>query len=169
LRQEFRELEILDEITYLAYMKQLPSYICGNMRNQLINSYQIWKGLTYVPDKVPAILRWSESNPLPLVASAPYENWQILKAPPRSKKSNVDHADLHSKDFKKTTSHMLNGPDKFTKAQGTQIAQPPISQPTGLIWQQENYSCAYDSLFTILYHIYNTEKQYWDNHLANLN
>ncbi|KAF8577594.1 hypothetical protein K439DRAFT_1649052 [Ramaria rubella] len=36
LRQEFRELEILDEITKLRYEKKLPSHITGDRRNTII-------------------------------------------------------------------------------------------------------------------------------------
>ncbi|KAF8578281.1 hypothetical protein K439DRAFT_1253963, partial [Ramaria rubella] len=36
LRQEFRELEILDEITKLRYGKKLPTNITGDRRNTII-------------------------------------------------------------------------------------------------------------------------------------
>src|ERR1700723_2192851 len=49
LRQEFRELELLDEITKLRYEGKLPDHIQGNFRNPLIRAYQKWKGTDYVP------------------------------------------------------------------------------------------------------------------------
>jgi hypothetical protein len=52
LRQEFRELELLDEITWLCYIGRLPPQVCGEHRNKLIRSYQKWKGVSYVPKGV---------------------------------------------------------------------------------------------------------------------
>lgn len=34
------------------------------------------------------------------------------------------------------------------------ILQIPGQSPLGLTWDENNYSCVYDSLFTILYHIW---------------
>jgi len=47
---EFRELELLDEITKLRYEDQLPDHIQGNFRNPLIRAYQTWKAQNYVPE-----------------------------------------------------------------------------------------------------------------------
>ena len=49
LRQEFCELELLDEISKLRYEGKLPDHIQGNFRNPLIRAYQKWKGTNYVP------------------------------------------------------------------------------------------------------------------------
>src|SRR4051794_7753118 len=38
LRQEFRELELLDDITRLKYVGQLPDDILGSLRNDLFSS-----------------------------------------------------------------------------------------------------------------------------------
>ncbi|KAJ7896553.1 hypothetical protein B0H13DRAFT_2522784 [Mycena leptocephala] len=46
LRQEFRELELLDEITRLRYENSLPRSVTGVYRGQLLTSYRIWKGNT---------------------------------------------------------------------------------------------------------------------------
>ncbi|KAI5886715.1 uncharacterized protein SCHCODRAFT_01177116 [Schizophyllum commune H4-8] len=51
LRREFRNLEILNDITRLRYLKELPDCVCGDTRNQLIRSFLDWKGPTYeIPD-----------------------------------------------------------------------------------------------------------------------
>ncbi len=44
LRQEFRELEILDEVTRLHYLKKLPVTIAGETRNDVIAAFRGWKG-----------------------------------------------------------------------------------------------------------------------------
>ncbi|KAJ7831364.1 hypothetical protein B0H13DRAFT_1915472 [Mycena leptocephala] len=44
LRQEFRELELLDEITRLRHEGRLPKRVTGIYRGQLLSSYRAWKG-----------------------------------------------------------------------------------------------------------------------------
>jgi hypothetical protein len=63
LRQEFHELELLDEITKLRYEDILPDHIQGNFRNLLIRAYQTWKGTNYVPELTHPALKWSAQDP----------------------------------------------------------------------------------------------------------
>ena len=96
LRQEFRELELLDEITKLKYEKKLSSNINGHRRNTIIHQFQEWKGVSYVPQHVHSSLRWHKGDPLdmlPVVADSP---WQIVQNVSvlgqkgiKSKKSNI--------------------------------------------------------------------------------
>lgn len=62
LRQEFRDLEMLDEITTMIYTHSLPSNIYGNTRNALIHSYRSCKGKDCVPSKVHTLLTWSKTD-----------------------------------------------------------------------------------------------------------
>ena len=64
LRQEFRELELLDEIMSLMYTSKLPAAVCGDTRNNLIRAFREWKGLQYVPKIVHPAIRWSKRDPL---------------------------------------------------------------------------------------------------------
>ena len=64
LRQEFRELELLDDITKLRYENKLPDYINGHRRNSLIRQFQQWKGTAYVPPKTHPAIRWGKNDPL---------------------------------------------------------------------------------------------------------
>ena len=48
LRQEFRELEILDIITSMAYESKLPLNVFGDQRQTLIFTFRQWKGEHYV-------------------------------------------------------------------------------------------------------------------------
>jgi hypothetical protein len=78
LRQEFRELELLDEITRLTYEDLLPKHINENLRNALIRQFQIYKGTDYIPPSVPNQLKWTVKDPmelLPIVADSP---WQVI-------------------------------------------------------------------------------------------
>jgi len=64
LRQEFRELELLDSITALMHEDRLPPRVFGGTRNELILNFRKWKGLHYVPKEVPHAIRWSKHDPL---------------------------------------------------------------------------------------------------------
>jgi hypothetical protein len=57
LKQEFRELELLDEITRLKYEGQLPSSVNGHRRNTVIRQFQEWKGTSYNPKNVHHAIR----------------------------------------------------------------------------------------------------------------
>jgi hypothetical protein len=78
LRQEFCELELLDEITKLRYEGKLPGHIQGNLRNPLIRAYQKWKGTDYVPPLTHPALKWSGKDPLPLLPVVTDAPWQII-------------------------------------------------------------------------------------------
>ena len=41
--------------------------------------------------------------------------------------------------------------------------------PIGLEWDSQNWSCAYDSLFVILYHIWKQKPDEWTNNFKNIN
>ena len=63
LRQEFHELELLDEITRLRHSRKLPLTVIGDTRNNLISAFRNWKGEQYVPHSVHPSLRWSKCRP----------------------------------------------------------------------------------------------------------
>ena len=52
LRQEFRELELLDEIARLQYLGKLSLHVEGSIRNSVVTSFREWKGNQYVPSTV---------------------------------------------------------------------------------------------------------------------
>ena len=75
LRQEFRELELLNEITKLKYKRKLPLEINGHRRNTIIRQFQKWKHASYVPKNVHTSLRWHKADPfdmLPVVTDSPW-------------------------------------------------------------------------------------------------
>ena len=63
LRQEFHELEMLDEITRLHYLGKLPIMVDGDTRNNIIASFRSLKGEQYVLKNVHTSIRWSNCNP----------------------------------------------------------------------------------------------------------
>ena len=62
LRQEFQELELMDEITWFQFEAKILPSIKGNLRNSLIRQYQLLKDELYVPDVVLDTLKWTKSE-----------------------------------------------------------------------------------------------------------
>ena len=79
LRQEFRELELMDEITRLRFEDKLSPSVNGNLRNALIRQYQLLKGESYVPDEVPETLKWTKSDPLNVLKVQTDTKWQLIE------------------------------------------------------------------------------------------
>jgi hypothetical protein len=93
LRQEFRELEILDEITKLCYEGSLLDHINSNKHNVLIHQFQKWKGNDYVPSGVHADIRWDKHDLFELLNAVTDSPWNILKPEinkPKVKKHKSD-------------------------------------------------------------------------------
>jgi len=78
LRQEFRELEILDDITRLRYLGELPPSVSAVTRTALIRSYQLWKGTEHVPKTVHPSIEWSKHDLMNLVDKSEDASWQLL-------------------------------------------------------------------------------------------
>lgn len=66
LRQEFREFEILDEITKLRFNRKLPAGVFGQTRSHLIPFYRKKKDDKYNPKSMPEPLKWTEAEPYKL-------------------------------------------------------------------------------------------------------
>jgi hypothetical protein len=63
LRQEFRNLELLDTITKLHFDSKLPTTVCGDVRSRLVGSYRKWKGTNDMPQSLHPAIRWKKSDP----------------------------------------------------------------------------------------------------------
>jgi hypothetical protein len=55
----------------------------------------------------------------------------------------------------------LSESTKKSKAAQIVMVSNDSSSPAGLIWDGDNYSCAYDSLFTVLYEIWSNDTKVW--------
>ena len=172
MRQEFRELELMDEITRLRFEDKLSPTINGHLRNALIRQYQLLKGQLYVPDVVPDTLKWTQSDPMNIVKVQTDTSWQLIekfkekatKYTPASGTVAIDHkksikrkADEISTDTKADKKSSDIKSDKKSSVTIISNKRPRINldvqnqdAPIGLIWDSEDYSCAYDALFTIL-------------------
>jgi hypothetical protein len=188
LRQEFRELEIMDEITTLRYNGKLPCNFSGNTRSSLIRQFQAWKGVSHVPKYVHTSLKWDKSDPMYLVADEKEATWQLLKKVKKPENKIEEKGDTNTK--KRKASAMANSTATYVTAQGTKSLQvtshdlgkiarkkQKISEhvsssqtrPTGLTWNADTLSCAYDSLLTVLHSIHIEDPEKWADDFSNFN
>jgi len=187
LRQEFRELEIMDEITTLRYHSKLPNHINASTRHSLIRQYQVWKGVEHVPKHVHSSLRWNKSDPMYLVEEQNEASWRLLK----KEKKEINKIEGQVVTKKRSAASMANSTSSsYMTAQGTKALQvashdlgsrprkkQKISEtasssqprPTGLVWNAETLTCAYDSLLTILHSIQQEEPDKWEDDFSNFN
>ena len=201
LRQEFRDLEILDEITRLAFHSQLVPEINGHCRNTLIRQFRTWKGLNYVPENLHPAIKWSAQQPYPFEAEVQDIQWKIVdrneKFNSNLKSSTSETPNLFStakgsKPFQyKTVEHTkrkaenqdefhaikklktFHNPSENTTKQKNEnesdrqnkkqrlITFDEDDAPSGTQWDGENYSCAYDALFTILFSLWVSKPKKW--------
>src|SRR6202050_2323218 len=182
LRQEFRELELLDEISKLRYEGKLPDHIQDNIRNPLIRAYQKWKGTDYVPPLTHPALKWSDKDPMALLSVVTDAPWQIIDKKTK-KEVKIETTSIHSgfvaakgsvpvnsgKKRKLEEPEKLSASAKKTKAVQMVITSDNSSSPAGLIWDGDNYSCAYDALLTILYEIWSNDTKAWTRKFKEIN
>jgi hypothetical protein len=163
LRQEFRELNVLDEITRLRYENDLPDNIVGPLRNPMIRAYYLWiKGAKDDHNWHSAIQ---------------YKGWENKIKPVESDATwDTKMFDALRKVDGKNGILLKRGPsdiDELKKqSPATNIPRMEATQDDsalrGLIWDSESYSCAYDSLFTVLYNIWTDAPQLWSDRFKTL-
>ena len=170
LRQEFRELEILDDITRLAFYGKLPETVGGVTREQLIYTYRRWKGEQHMPRRMPKQIQWSKFQPWENSEPGEDEIWRLVDKSRKGKDSNQNKPTQSSPKIKsstelpfitaKGTNALKSVNDEkvvklrkktVIKTNSKSALQSYISSPVGFIWN--NNSCAYDSVFGILYNI----------------
>ena len=192
LRQEFRELELLDEITLCRYLGKLQDTVYGPTRNILIAAFRKTKGTQYVPKSVHRAIRWSKRDPL--LESDVYDlsNFNIkstiatvnlsASAVPDSNQRLIAQASNASakKRRRSSTGTVTKSPPLMPAGRPTkkirylavqienrpELESAPLAytrhdsyHPIGMIWSQN--SCAYDSIFTILFNIWFRDMDNW--------
>jgi hypothetical protein len=184
LRQEFRELEILDEITKLQYDGLLPKEIEGHRRNTIIRMFQDWKGTSYVPTNVHSAIKWSVTDPMDKVLEVNDSKWHII----RKGKNTLESQEADDKpemplgyvaakgsipvnSGNKAVNHDMedevsDAPAKKKIKLGNQMELSIVQGPIGLLWDGLNYSCAYDSMFTILFRAWSQNVEEWNRRFA---
>ncbi len=180
LRREFRELEMLDDITRLRCENQLPVNVSGQTRAELLASYVAWRGPRYVPPNVPEALSWhnapswelqlsisggppaedDEDNNRNIVPSSlkrkrANERWTVAKVRlARNPNARRDRAVYELDDAR---ADLMDSRDDMHVADGHRL---------GLIWDRVDYSCGYDAILTILWNLYCDRGDLWLSSLA---
>jgi hypothetical protein len=162
LRQEFRELNVLDEITRLHYENIIPDNIAGPLRNPMIRAYYIWmKETKDDQDWHPAIQ---------------YKSWETkIKLKESDATWDIKMFDALRKTDGKKGLLSKRCPYDINKLNPGQTTKNPRIETThnvsvlrGLTWNPKDYSCAYDSLYTILYNIWVEDATLWSECFENL-
>ena len=118
LRQEFRELELLDDITALQFDDKLPTKIAmADRRNTLIKLFTEWKGEKYMPSKMHPAIRWSKTDPF--LDSQDNVDWRVVDlkvtvtvdATTTTKSSSVTVPNIATSKESKLASEMTVAPD----------------------------------------------------------
>jgi hypothetical protein len=178
LRQEFRELELLDNITTLIFNEKLPRKVTmGDRRNILIDQFREYKGKNYIPSSMHPAIRWSKSDPF--LEWQECVDWRVIDS-----KTDGVNANLPPH----TNETLASTPDVVSRLQGIvspakrklsyivpEVKKPKIKKikfrrlpddidsddsslpiqlniPLGTRWQ--NNSCAYDAVITVLFNIW---------------
>ncbi len=163
LRQEFRELNVLDDVTRLRYEGLLPDNIFGPLRNPIVRSYYLWikdgrdntewhSTLRYKPGE--SRLKTVESD----------GTWDIRIAANSQKP-------LNGKENKSTLKRSV--PDSEVMHKTAKVSRSTLSTdhsgtPLGIVWNSQDHSCAYDSLFMVLYNIWVENSEIWSRRFGDV-
>ena len=131
LRQEFRDLELLDEITKLIFEDKLPKGVFGLSRTALIHSYRSHKnvGKEHVPKGIHSALKWSAKDMYDIVevGADDIKAFKYIhgdKKPPTSEdnKENEDESKKQPKKQQKTQQRQRKKVDtsRYVPAKGSQ-------------------------------------------------
>lgn len=195
LRQEFRELELLDQITELKYLGTLPDNICAETRRALIYQFRKWKGTNFVPTNTHNAIKWNEDDPLILQEPEINPKFTLIgKKVKITGNVEVTETQLAHKHIQ------INQVSSYIPAKGTKALNAMSSEPgrkkgarrsqavkktdrfidamiakakqvsndsntiQGFAWN-DTLTCAYDSLWSILWSVYKSDVENWDNNV----
>ena len=156
LRQEYRHLEIMDDITLMLHEGRLPFSPVADTRNQYIKQYQLAFGVRKNPSSIPAALTW---DCLDLIAEElEVGSWNLRST--------------EKKGRKRKPAEELIGPPKKKQALGVtrEESEPLLRTLTrGVVWDEVNWSCAYDSALVALYWLWISNIPIWSVVLPAIN
>ena len=174
LRQEFRELELLDDITNLRYLGKLPATVYGDTRNNVISTFRQWRGLHYIPRQVHRAIRWSKHDPLIEVESRELDTQLAIV---NNMKTHKNTGKIASKKIRSSgipATDPLSFPivpnaskNKMKEVRDEAGQYPHYLSPKGMRWS--NNSCAYDSLFTPLFTLWCSDREGWKDRFNSMN
>ncbi|KAJ7216184.1 hypothetical protein B0H12DRAFT_1273157 [Mycena haematopus] len=155
LRQEFRELEALNEITRLRYETVLPTKVNGINRRELLLAFHSWNNGTFeLANAHPALQSLPNEGPiqaLPVLTG----KWELI----------ADDQKKFLKTHKSAKTPVPPTEKRPAEQTGTTlpVKKPKLSEPTplGTKWDDKDYSCAYDALFTCMFDVWDEFRTKW--------
>lgn len=169
LRQEFRDLETLDEITLMRYEGKIPNNVKGQFRIPFIQSYRKWCNKSHLSDNLHPAIGWKPEDDLRFTEDISYEKWRRSGADKNVADdfhlSQIDNTSQIDKKRKRDSGSVelvdipaeyKSAPCKKQKYQLTNSSASP-SMPLGIIWDGTDYSCPYDSYFVILWNLWSDD------------
>jgi hypothetical protein len=189
LRQEFRELEVLDDVVQLRYEGKLPITVVGDRRHTLLYSFRSCKGENYVPANVHKAIRWTRNDPFPLDAVDDKENSSLNLVSNTQKgctgSTKVGSTATSSSAITLVTSKITSLVNKVKRKldNDTSDSTPRTKRvkfhhqtednedvaalmPPGTTWS--NNSCAYDATIVILHSIWLENPEHYTELLRSL-
>ena len=184
LRQDFRSLEILDEITLLWFNSNLPSYMGGYIRKDLVKSFRKWNGKSYMPSIIHSAIRWNKKNSFleddiedltadKLLGKLPNDNGEsdkisskIARSMHSAKVNQNDEIDTMTAPSTPlyTKRKALNDNESMMKVTSKRCKHNSPQSPTvNLLMccdgipkclRNSNNSCGYDAVITIVYNLW---------------
>ena len=182
LRQEFRELNLLDEITEMRYHGTLPSNVIHDMRSPTIRAYRLWSQRTFedIHSDWHKALQWAteEDSSIPTPSADPLWDPSLAKllikkieeqhVHDKTLKKNLAKAKKAQSEKKKRSVDNQESQTPTKKHKQNSLQQPRTPDPVGTKWDSNDYSCAYDAFITIVRHIWSENPNDWTIHLSEI-
>ncbi|KZW01600.1 hypothetical protein EXIGLDRAFT_602926 [Exidia glandulosa HHB12029] len=155
LLAEYRDLEILDDMTRLEFEGTLPTVVNSTLRYARIAQFLKTQPRDYLPPNMHPTLKWSAGD-------LKRKSTEQIESIPSKKKRTTAKNRQQPKHVRAVNGNLPPVGNAVRTAPST--ARPvgvanAIPRPVGLKWDSINYSCAYDALFTALYHAWLTNTQ----------
>ncbi|KAJ7318343.1 hypothetical protein DFH08DRAFT_714817 [Mycena albidolilacea] len=132
----------------------------------MIHSYRAWRGVnTGVKNLHPSLVSKTGGDDV-LLPFAPIGRWQLIRSDQEIANKRVSAIDKTKKSSAETPAKRKNPAPVSVRPSKKRKLPPPA--PVGLMWDRVNYSCAYDTLFVRLYHIWNGHGPLWTNRFASV-
>ncbi|KAK7035610.1 hypothetical protein R3P38DRAFT_2771234 [Favolaschia claudopus] len=154
LRQEFRELELLNEITRRRFENELSDEVRGVNRRELIAAYREYIIGRNEPDEFHPAL-FPKSSQEPIFASS----WKLIGAD-ANQILNIEETKNQIGSVKTSKKRRQLEGDLTDPNMQKKRRMQSIRAPSGMKWDSVDYSCAYDAVFSCLYAIW-VDQQCW--------
>ncbi|THU94958.1 hypothetical protein K435DRAFT_860037 [Dendrothele bispora CBS 962.96] len=179
-RQELRELELLDEITHLRYLGQLPAGATGETRSSVLKNFRMQKGVHYLPSNIHPAIAWSSGEPFTIDDKQKF-TWKIISAGEKVKAQSsytrgnfqpviqlkaTENTNPFGKRKAPNTSTNFTDLEPLCKKQKviSDVDMNPGTQQQlhkkSLVWSEN--SCSYDCVIMLLYHLFLNDREYFD-------